>query len=118
MSDLAKKVMQLQHLAELKLNMELSHLQAITAQRDAPLQVIEAINAEKKAIQTAALDDNDFTHATLSGVDQNWAKWAQVQQKTAMENMARIAQKRESQLQIARQAFGRVDALKALANKE
>ena len=114
MTQISKRIYQLKALAYMKLNLELQQLKAITAQNAAPTRVLEMISHEKCSIQA---DTGKFTQATLTSMDENWERWAFFKQKTALAEMAVIAQKRERQLKVAQQAFGRADALKTLAKK-
>ncbi|MEN8833262.1 MAG: hypothetical protein ABF285_00375 [Pacificibacter sp.] len=109
------KIQQLQALAELKLTTELANLDRIAAEKQAPNAVLDAIAREKRVQDQSA--NWDFDQATVSGMSEKWAIWAERETRNAMGELARIAQRYEAQMDVAQQAFGRTEALKALVQK-
>lgn len=109
------KIQQLQTLAELKLNIERARLSDIAREEDGPKAVLRAIAQEKKR-QTGATE-LDVQHTTLVGMDGKWRVWAERETRSAMLELARIAKKREDQLLVTTQAFGRTEALKSIVAK-
>jgi hypothetical protein len=110
-----KKIRQLQALAELKLTTELAHLKAISDEEAAPKAVISAIAQEKADHATDA--NLGVSQSTMAGMDQKWSIWAEREQRDAMRVLALIAQRREDQRVVTKQAFGRTEALKNIALK-
>jgi hypothetical protein len=109
------KIQQLQVLAELKLNTERARLKDIMREEDGPNAVLDAIRQEKK--RHSGTVDLDVPQSTLIGVDGKWRVWAERETRAAMLELARIAKKREDQLRVTNQAFGRTEALKSIVSK-
>lgn len=109
------KIQQLQALAELKLTTELANLDRIAAEKQAPNAALDAIAREKRVQDQSA--NWDIDQATVSGMSEKWAIWAEREMRNAMGELARIAQRYEAQMDVAKQAFGRTEALKGLVQK-
>lgn len=109
------KIQQLRTLAELKLNTERARLSDITREENGPKVVLSAIAQEKKR-QTRA-SELDFPQSTLVGMDGKWRVWAERETRSAMLELARIAKKREDQMLVITQAFGRTEALRSIISK-
>lgn len=115
MTDDLVKIRQLQALADLKLNTELARLKAIAQEKDVPNAILDKISKEK--IRSIEMSKSDFTQSMVSGMDANWHIWVEQKTRSAMSDLARIAQRQEAQMIVAKQAFGRTEALKSLAKK-
>jgi hypothetical protein len=109
------KIRQLQALAELKLTTELAQLKVISDEEAAPKAAISAIAQEKT--RNASDASLGVSQSTIAGMDNKWSIWAEREQRDAMRALARIAQRREDQLIVTKQAFGRTEALKNIAIK-
>lgn len=112
MTEALIKIRQLQVLAKLKLNTELVRLSEISHEESVPLARLKAIAQEEMRHK----DNGGFeiSQAALSGMDTRWQIWAGREKRAIMSDLARIAQKREDQLIIAKHAFGRTEVLKTL----
>lgn len=115
MNDDLIKIRQLQKLAELKLNTELARLKDIAREKDVPNAVLNAIVQEKKCHDKNA--ESKISQSMISGMDVKWQVWAERKTRDAMGELARIAQQQEDQMLIAKQAFGRTEALKFVVRK-
>lgn len=109
------RIQHLQALAEMKLNTERARLKAIAREESEPKAVLDAIAQEKKRHGRAA--ELDVSQFTLLGLDHKWQGWAERETRAAMLELARIAKKREDQLRVTNQAFGRTEALKSILAK-
>ncbi|SFJ61409.1 hypothetical protein [Celeribacter neptunius] len=108
----------LQEVAELALNSELAKLADIKREEEGPrarLRQIEEARAERAAALSAA---DGFDMASLMGVDRAWDKWADQEKRQALRDLARVAERREAQLELTRKAFGKKDALSRLAERD
>lgn len=115
MSDDLVKILQLQSLADLKLNTELARLKGIALEEEGPKATLTAIAQEKKRYNP--LSETDISQITLACSDGKWQSWAERETRIAMGELAKIAQKYEDQLLVTNQAFGRVEALKTIISK-
>jgi hypothetical protein len=109
------KIQQLQVLAELKLNSERARLKDIAREEERPNAVLDAISQEKE--RHTGVVELEVSQSTLAGMDGKWRVWAERETRAAMQELARIAKKREDQLRVTNQAFGRTEALKSLVKK-
>ncbi|MEM5476662.1 hypothetical protein [Pacificibacter sp. AS14] len=115
MSDNLIKIQQLQSLAELKLNTERARLKGIAREEDGPNAVLQEILQEKQ--HYGNMFGAEVAQSTRAGMDGKWRVWAERKTLAAMLELARIAKKREDQLLVTNQAFGRTEALKAIVKK-
>lgn len=109
------KIQQLQTLAEIKLNSERARLREIAREENVPKAVLSAIAQEKKRYTSAS--EPDVPHFMLDGMDGKWRIWAERETRSALQELARIAKKREDQLRVTNQAFGRTEVLNSIVRK-
>ncbi|WP_226551532.1 hypothetical protein [Celeribacter naphthalenivorans] len=107
----------LQEVAELSLNAELAKLSEIKREEQ-PLRLrLAELEASRKQRAECVGGAIDFDMASLMGVDGAWDRWAAKQQRKLMQELAKVAERREMQLERTRKAFGKKDALGKLAER-
>ncbi|WP_217703141.1 hypothetical protein [Celeribacter sp. HF31] len=107
----------LKEVAELSLNAELAKLSEIKREEQ-PLRVkLNELEASRKQRAEFVGGATDFDIASLMGVDGAWDRWAAKQQRQIMQDLAKVAERREAQLERTRKAFGKKDALGKLAER-
>ncbi|MEG3661743.1 hypothetical protein [Celeribacter halophilus] len=106
-----KDLRRLKDVAEMSLNVELSTLSDIKREEKnlrARWDLIEESRQQRAADIGAA---KEFDVARAMGADGAWDKWASQQKRRIMLELAQISEKREAQLEKARKAFGKKNAL-------
>ena len=112
-----EKLRRLKEVAELSLNAELAKLSEIKREEQ-PLRVrLSELEASRKQRAESTGGATDFDMASLMGVDGAWDRWAAKQQRQIMQELAKVAERREVQLERTRKAFGKKDALGKLAER-
>jgi archaeosine-15-forming tRNA-guanine transglycosylase len=118
MSQKRDQLKRLKEVSELAFNSELTRLAEIKREEEpfrARLREIDQARSERAATLTAA---DGFDMASLMGADRIWDRWARQEKRKAMMALAKLAERRETQLERTRKAFGKKDALDRLAERD
>ncbi|ALI55668.1 hypothetical protein [Celeribacter marinus] len=117
MTQKTKKIEQLKDVAQVTLTLELGRLAQIRAEEVSFQSRLDALkdSAKQRSAQMQSVDD--FDSAMRGGADAKWTAWLSDERRRVLRDMATIAERREVQFELTRRAFGKVEALKALAKK-
>lgn len=118
MSKKRDQLNRLKEVSELALNAELARLADIKREEEPFRARMQEID-QARAARAAAIEASDgFDAASLMGVDRAWDKWAKQERRKAMMALAKLAERRETQMERTRRAFGKKDALDQLAERD
>lgn len=118
MSQKRDRLKRLKDVSELAFNAELTRLAEIKQEEEpfrARIREIDQARYDRTATLTVA---EGFDMASLMGADRTWDKWAKQEKRKAMLALAKLAERRETQLERTRKAFGKKDALDRLAERD
>ncbi|WP_321367250.1 hypothetical protein [uncultured Celeribacter sp.] len=108
---------QLANVAELSLNAELAKLAEIKREEE-PLRLkLSQLEASRQQRADQIGEASAFDMASLMGADIAWDQWAEKQQRQVMLQLAKVAERREAQMERTRKAFGKKDALGKLSER-
>ncbi|PTQ75031.1 hypothetical protein [Celeribacter persicus] len=118
MSKRREQLKRLKEVSALAFNAELAHLAVIKREEEPFRARVHEIDQARHDRATALAAAEEFDMSSLMGTDRAWETWAKHEKRKAMMALAKLAARRETQLERTRRAFGKKDALDRLAERD